>query len=299
MRAPEHVHVVVVAFNSAGTIRACLSGISASLPLSVVVVDNSADPATMAVCDEFPGVTWMASDNVGFARASRVGVDHAPPASALVLLNPDVALTRPLDDVVRCLSDQRPLVAGALRSGPLDVSNVKRRVTPGRELLRALLGARRAYSLPRVPERLERVPQLDGAFMAMSGQTWRALDGLDEQFELYYEDVDLCRRAEQLGGCWLLPVEYGTHIGGISSESEGTASYRAMRLSRQRFLSKHFGARGVAVAMLVTVIEWVTRSLSRQSEGQRARDAAVADSLHELRRPGQRSVLPSHSVPSC
>ena len=52
-----------------------------------------------------------------------------------------------------------------------------------------------------------------------------ATGGFDERFELYYEDVDLCSRAEALGPIRFALTSWGTHTGGASSSGNTAAAY--------------------------------------------------------------------------
>ena len=84
-----------------------------------------------------------------------------------------------------------------------------------------------------------------------TNDTWKALDGMDENFFLYAEDTDLCRRAKNAG--WLVgydPSVQVSHAWGASRaiESQRTAGWHAQSLAY--YFRKHYPKRPVANALL-------------------------------------------------
>jgi GT2 family glycosyltransferase len=73
----------------------------------------------------------------------------------------------------------------------------------------ALPRSRRKYHQIRNRQRLE-VPWVTGCCLLVRRDCWEDLGGLDESFFLYYEDVDLCRRAWERG--WTVWFEPGLRI---------------------------------------------------------------------------------------
>lgn len=87
-----------------------------------------------------------------------------------------IATTRVLDEHGACADNARPLP------------------TPSRILRRRIRGESKLYG--RELDRALDVDWIAGLFMAMRADTFRQLDGFDERYFLYCEDVDLCLR------CW-------------------------------------------------------------------------------------------------
>ena len=211
------MHVVVVAYRSAALIAACLRPLLADPGVAhVVVVDNSSDPATEQVCrelvDQAGRLRYETMPNVGYARAVNAGAARRGAGTTHVaVLNPDVALTRPLSELVRRTSGlPLTIVSGLLDQGG-GCLNVRPMASLRRELLTAVVGSR-AYRVTEVRgERgtLHQVPQIDGSLMVLPVDEFNALGGLDERFELYFEDVDLCRRANARLGCWVVTEVLG------------------------------------------------------------------------------------------
>lgn len=293
------VAAVVVAYLSAEHLRQGLPRLLADPSVArVVVVDNSTDSASEQVCRELESqaggrLLYVASANVGFARGCNDGAALCS-EPFLLLLNPDVLLDRPIAPLKQPLRDGRAALSAGLLVTPPAGLNIKPLATPRTELRKALVGARRsAHTAPVLEDgRWLRAPQIDGAFLLMHRDTWRALGGFDERFELYYEDVDLCRRALALGGAVVDAGDpFGRHSGGASFERGRSRAYTALRVSRLRYLRKHFGTAGAVCGALVALIEWGSRTLTGQPEGGPTRATGVRAQFRELRRPGSVWVL--------
>ena len=299
----SRVGVVVVAYRSAPVIGECLDSILADPHAICVVVDNASDDATAgivaAVANTFSErVTYVAPGfNVWYAGACNFGVNHLPQdVDYIAIVNPDVRLEVALSQVVTAadLPAEWTIISGCLTTGGVSSAcgNARPLVTLRREIAKAVVGSgayRRIGSVE--PHSYRSVGQLDGALLVLRMCDWVALGGFDERFELYYEDVDLCARAASMEGCWLVGQRWGFHEGGASFSESGGRAFVALRVSRVRYLRKWFGLRGVAVAPIIAVLEWVTRTLCRCPESSRVRLAALGASLVEIANPGRITIL--------
>jgi N-acetylglucosaminyl-diphospho-decaprenol L-rhamnosyltransferase len=105
------------------------------------------------------------------------------------------------------------------------------------------------------PDQPADVEQPAGAFLMFRREVWETLGGFDEQFHpLWFEDVDFCRRAKDLGvRIRYVPEVVGRHRGGhsvaaLNSECRELYWYASLL----RYASKHFrsmGYRGVSGAV--------------------------------------------------
>jgi GT2 family glycosyltransferase len=296
----DHViHVVVVAYKSAGLLGRCLAPLLADQGVAqVVVVDNASDAATEAVCSSVPPgdrprVRYVSMSNVGYARAVNAGASlRRGDTTHVVILNPDVALTRSLSDLVERAAGRSWTILTALLDQGGGCLNVRPMADLRRELLSAAMGSR-AYRLTRLstaPGGIQPVPQIDGSLMVLPADEFAALGGLDERFELYFEDVDLCCRANTRDGCWAVNDMWGTHVGGASSAVSGTGPYAALHASRTKFLRKRYGVAAIPVVVLAAVVELVAR-LAAGTHRREALAAGFAAQLRELVRPGSRRYL--------
>ncbi len=236
-RRPVTVGVVVVSYNSARDLRACLDSLAAAATpdtrLEVVVVDNaSTDGSADLVRRHSPSVRVIdAGGNLGFARAVNLGA-AAVPGDHVLLLNPDAVLLPGALEALVTFAEEHPdhgLYGGRVleEDGSTDPSSCWGDMTV-RSLLCFATGLSTAFPRNPVldPESLGRwqrddvreVPVVTGCLLLVRRDAWEALGGMDETYWLYGEDADFSLRARQHG---LRPVVVPDarirHVKGASS----------------------------------------------------------------------------------
>ncbi len=245
--------VVIVTYNSAEVIERCLKSCG---DLPVVVVDNASKDATCDFVRRRGVVTLIANpSNYGFARAVNQGV-LALQTELVLLLNPDTELKTSLEELERaCLHEGTGLAAGQLADehGQPQRGFTLRRFPRPPTLIFEVLGINRLVSVNPL-NRSYRCLDLDlsrptdaeqppGAFLMFRREVWQRLGGFDTQFyPLWFEDVDFCKRASDLG----LKIKYvpqvmafhegGHSIAGLDWECREVYWYASLL----KYASKHF-----------------------------------------------------------
>ncbi|HEX7354544.1 MAG TPA: glycosyltransferase family 2 protein [Mycobacteriales bacterium] len=189
--------VVVVTWNGAHLLPACLDAV---LPegAPVLVVDNASTDGTVAMLAErYPTVRVLASPvNAGFAGGVARAFDHVS-TPVVVLLNND-AVVRPgwLAALLRGFAD--PAVAAVTSRLLLPDGRVN---SAGGVLTRNGYGHDIGFGLPDGPayDTAGEVAYGCGAALALRADAVREVGGVDSRFFLYYEDVDLCWRLRLAG----------------------------------------------------------------------------------------------------
>lgn len=214
----------------------------------VIVVDNaSTDGSGEAVAAAFPAVTLLSlTENRGYAAGNNRGVEVAA-GDFVVLLNSDalvgVAELQALADYL-VENPSAGAVSAGLRTakGEAQAFAFGGDPTPG-YLLRRGLG--RVLPLPplhnwAVTEALS-VDWVSGACLCVSREVIEQIGGLDENFFLYFEDVDWCKRMRGAG--WQVvynPLVSVVHLGGQSQPARRVAN-RHYGESLRYFYQKHYG----------------------------------------------------------
>jgi GT2 family glycosyltransferase len=245
--------VVIVTYNSAEMIDRCLES-CADLP--VVVVDNASRDATCELVRRNSSVTLIANPrNSGFAAAVNQGV-LALDTPLILLLNPDTELRTSITELeTACLKDGTGLAAGQLtdQQGHAQRGFTLRRFPNASTLICEVLGVNRLVAL-NPWNRSYRCLDLDltrpveaeqppGAFLMFRREVWQRLGGFDTQFyPLWFEDVDFCKRARDLG----LKIQY---VPGVTAIHQGGHSIAGLDwqcrevywyVSLLKYASKHF-----------------------------------------------------------
>jgi N-acetylglucosaminyl-diphospho-decaprenol L-rhamnosyltransferase len=288
--------VVVVAYRSCAHLERGLPVLLADPAVGdVVVVDNSQDAGTADLVARTGGrVRYVdPGGNVGFAKGCNLGA-RLTQDPVVTFLNPDVLLTRGLADLVEaCLADESSVRAGGLTTvdGGDHLGNARRRATLPGELRRAVLGARSSLRPLPTGEEVVEVDQVDGALLMTSRAFLERLGGLDERYELYFEDVELCDRARAAGSVAIDTRQFGVHAGGASAKRAAATSYCVFRVSRVRYFAARGGLPGALAALAVCVVEVVVRTVTRQPESLGVRLRALRLAAQETVRPGSVAVL--------
>ena len=186
--------------------------------LRAVVVDNhSGDGTADLIAAAHPWVELVRSpQNLGYGRGCNLGFERVSTPYALIM-NPDVLITPA--DVARLaeLLDGRPraaVAAPATRFAEREYQHAGGLPTP----LSVASGKppRRRPILPGAEPFL--TDWVCGAIMMIRSEAFQALRGFDPRFFLYWEEVDLCRRAEHAGfENWVLGEAVARHVVGASS----------------------------------------------------------------------------------
>jgi len=244
---------VIVSWNVADHLPACLNSLAASEPRpGIVVVDNASEDDTCAMIRrDFPAVRLIAnSSNPGFGTATNQGVRAALEAGAdsLLLLNPDATLAP--DSLATLLdslnaSPTRGIVAPAI----VTADGAPQPFAFGGDPTLAYLLRRGATRLLRRGylhdwgSETELEPDwVTAACLLARAAVFEADIWFDENFFLYFEDNDWCLRARKAG--WQIrrtPEARVCHIGGVSLTRNPAASL-AYRRSLLYFYGKHYPA---------------------------------------------------------
>lgn len=255
--------VVVVSFNSAATIEACLDSVRRHGPsgTKVVVVDNASRDDTLArVRRRFPEVEVLANaENRGFARANNQALAQVATPHVL-FLNPDcVVEADSLGRMVEALATRAevgavgPRTLNPDRTPQLSYGPDLRPLAEWRQRARVRAVKRRdPGTLREVDAETQREHEpdwLSGSCLMARVRALRGAGGFDEGFFLYEEDADLCLRLRRAGFRLLfLPSAVVVHGLGHSAAQDAAAANVAYHASHLRYYAKHNGA-------------WLTRGL--------------------------------------
>ena len=269
------VDVVVVSYNSADVLGACLDSIVAERGVaSVTVVDNASADGTAALACARLGVAVIETGrNLGFAAAANRGA-AAGNARFVLFLNPDATIVGGAVETMASAMNADPglaLVGPSVRNPDGSVYPSARQFpTMTQAGAHAFLGLMRPnnrfsrrYKFPEVPD------CISGTALLVRRDLFDAIGGFDERYFMYVEDVDLSWRIRTAGGrIAVVPDAEVVHLIGGSSEG---APYRMIAAhSRSLFRFAVTTTTGVRRALLPvvalalagrTLLAWVHRSL--------------------------------------
>jgi N-acetylglucosaminyl-diphospho-decaprenol L-rhamnosyltransferase len=288
------VAVVIVTYKSAPLTVENLSAMQGErempcLNIRAIVVDNASGdlPEIAQAVAENDWADWVtlvsAPRNGGFAYGNNLGMERAyadGQPQYVHLLNPD-AQVRPgaIGTLTRFLESHSEVGIAGGSFENFDGSDwpfafrfpsLLSEIDNGMELGIVTHILRRWV----VPRRMTRTPQpvdwVSGASMMIRHDVLAAIGGLDENYFLYFEETDFCRRARRAGfSTWYVPESRVMHVGGQSTQA--TSSAVAPRRfpsywfeSRRRYFAVTFGIhRAITidiVAILAHSLGWLKRA---------------------------------------
>lgn len=271
--------IVIVNYNTRQLLDDCLASLAAATiapyVVETIVVDNASHDGSQAmVRAQYPDVVLIENEeNVGFSTANNIGVKQSSGAFVL-FLNSDTrvderALIEPLDYL------QNDPQAGAITvyleypNGDRDPDNHRGFPTPWNAICHFSGLSKLRPQSPRFTGYFEStldmnethaVDVIAGSFMMMPRPLFDELDGWDEQYFFYGEDIDFCYRIRQAGYAIIYyphvrVIHYKGASSGLRKESAAIArppketrvrvareSVRAMNLFYKKFYSEQYPA---------------------------------------------------------
>jgi len=264
------VSIVIVNYNTMDLLRDCLRSIARhrkEIETEVIVVDNaSSDGSQSMVQTEFPTVNLIENiDNQGFAKANNTGI-KATAGRYVALVNSDVVVLEDCLDTLVHFMDEHPVVAV---SGPR-ILNADLSLQPSCRRFPSLwnnfsqaVGLSRVFSGSRFfgdwtmkywSHDTERsVDALSGCFWLVRREAMDEVGLLDEQFFMYGEDLDWCKRFHDAG--WdvrFYPEAQAIHYGGGSSACAPVKFFLEMQKADLQYWKKHHGRfRQICYAVII------------------------------------------------
>ena len=227
----------------------------------IVVDNNSNDDSEEAVRTNFPNVTLIQTGaNTGYAAGNNIAFSQAK-GNLLLTLNPDTEMYSGTLDIAIQELQSRP-ECGALsvkfRGPEGEIQSSVRGFPTLKNLFGEITGiAKRkpgtgwaSYSLPDFDyEKSQYAPQPMGTFLLFKREALQnigsALKPFDEQFPIFFNEVDLLKRLDDEGvKCWYCAETEVFHHHGSSTKQVRASMIWESHKSLVRYLKKHL--RGAA-----------------------------------------------------
>lgn len=252
--------VIIVNWNTRLLLEECLESLYNPAPqrsMEVIVVDNaSTDGSCEMVESSFPQVKLIRnSQNAGFARANNIAIEVSA-GKYVALVNSDVRVLPGCLDTLADFLDRNPRVGNV---GPRVLNSDLTLQASARNFPGLWNNFCTAFGLASAfPDRqwcsgepmlyfdhaqTRRVDVLVGCFWLLRGTALRQIGMLDEDFFMYGEDLDWCRRCWDAG--WEIafcPDARAIHHRGRSSAAQPVRAAVTQQRSVLHYWDKHHGA---------------------------------------------------------
>ncbi|MCX6301059.1 MAG: glycosyltransferase family 2 protein [Bacteroidia bacterium] len=253
--------VVIVSYRGRERLTKCLEALNSftgkNFSMEVIVVNNSPeDKSFMEIENRFSKFRFIHNNiNGGYSNGCNLGCSKAT-GDYFLILNPDTVAR---EEEIKKLLD-------AARSNPSYYIISCRQVRedgkeskssgsfPWERTGRELKGNLKEVTFP---------DWVSGSVMMMSRNIFAMLNGFDEDFWMYSEDVDLCRRARNKGGEVALynniSIEHN-HGGSTREDLRTTAVSKCeVQISRHLYIHKHEkGIRRILIQVFIVTDNLIT-----------------------------------------
>ena len=258
----KDITIIIVNYNVKEFLANCLKSVqkaSESLNTEIFVVDNaSSDGSIPFLKERFKEVTFIENEeNLGFGKANNQAIQMASGKYTL-LLNPDTVIQEDTLDVLaeymskhqkcgacgcKILNPDGTFAPESRRSIPTVSAAVYKAIG-----LTALFPKSKYFGAYYQGWKSEdqggEVPVLSGSFMFFRSSCLKEVDGFDERFFMYGEDIDLCYRVTESG--WeihYVPETSIIHYKGESTKKNELAYNRVFNDAIYKFFDKHYTSR--------------------------------------------------------
>ncbi len=290
--AEYDISIVIVNYNVKERVQDLLHSVSASkgdYSIETFVVDNnSSDGSVEYLRPLFPDVNFIANkENFGFGIANNQAIRNAKGKYCL-LVNPDVILepdtlhtmythmesnTETGAAGCKLLNPDGSFAPESRRSVPTPLSALWKITGLSTLFPKSKVFGR--YNLGWMPEdESSSVPVLSGSFMFFRTSVLKEIEGFDERFFMYGEDIDICYRTTKAG----YKIDYVAetsvvHYKGESTKKENLDYHVIFNKAMYQFFEKHYGKNHtfifrfvILTALFLKVMAGYTFSIFRRSK---------------------------------
>ena len=250
------ISVIIVNFNTYQLTYQCIETIikySTEISYEIIVVDNNSSEN----CDElqisFPNIILVKNiENYGFGKANNIGSTYAS-GKYLCFINSDIIF---LENTLKIIYERAQCIDKLGILGPRLLWNDRSLQWSCREFpnlwnnfcpalyLTKLFKKSKTFRLEHMtyfPHDIEiEVDVLVGAFLLIPTDIFTQAGGFDEQFFMYSEEIDLCKRIKSKGYKIIFsPVSSVVHIAGATANSNFNEKSLQSNISRLKYWKKH------------------------------------------------------------
>lgn len=270
--------IVIVNWNTRDLLKDCLSSIYKTilkLSYEIWVVDNgSSDGSVEMVEREFPQVKLIKNEeNLGFAKANNQAIKESKGNYILVLNSDTIILPNALDRMVEFMNTNKNvgMIGGRILNADGSIQLTCGRAFPtiwsiflektlSSQLFSGIRTIKKCLSSQWPRDRFCEVDVVNGSCMMVRRKTINKIGPLDEQYFLYWEHVEWCKRIKEAGWkIYLLPEAQIVHLGGRSVEYLDDRGIILSYQSLVKYFKRHHKKVPSLLLKYLSILEMVLR----------------------------------------
>lgn len=273
-----NLSIIIINYNVCREVDNCLQSIYAiikNIDFEVIVIDNNSPQRDIeGLKDQYEDVKFLLlEENLGFGRANNYGLELSK-GRYVLFLNPDTILTQDFISPIIEFAEKNSNVGGC---GPMlvyeDLSfqnsfgNRMGLLYETAEAFMFISAYRKLFRLLRKKDILAgnifKVGWLSGACILIRTDLVKKVNGFDADYFLNYEDIDLCRKVEDLGyNNYYFSAYKCIHLDHSSQNKNFENLVLTRYESRLVYSSKHYGIFSRSFVFCVHVIGILFRILT-------------------------------------
>lgn len=277
----QKIAIIIVNWNTGRCLADCLHSL-ANLPEKdlieeVTVIDNASSDRSIVMAKQVvadtgnrPVVRFIMNErNAGFAAANNIGLQRLEQRGSqahILLLNPDtVALPGLLNGMIDVLNKSKRIgiVGPKILNADQTLQPSVRNFPGAKEMALYMLKLGSQVKEATIDYNQEQaVAQVMGAIFLIRRECFQQVGQLDEGYFVWFEEVDYCHRAQDLGWqVWYTPGAAAIHLGGVSfRQVVGIRKNWPWLKSMLRYARKHLNTPtvvGLYIMSVINVLLWV------------------------------------------
>jgi GT2 family glycosyltransferase len=252
------ISIIIVTYNSEKEIVNCINSLlpqMLDLNGEIIIIDNNSNDSTIQLISELESENISIiqnSDNLGYTIANNQGIQNAK-GEYLFFLNPDTLVPKGvINYLLNKIQEDKNCgaIAPQLRFPNGKIQNSCRRFPRRRDILYESIGFSKLFKNSKefnywkmgdFDHNITRsVDQPAGAALLIPKSIIEEIGSLDEQFPMFFSDVDICKRIWDAG----YNVQYNTnsfitHKGGVSVYQKRIKMIVSSHLSFWKYFNKY------------------------------------------------------------
>ena len=257
-----HISIIIVNYNVKEYLANLLSSLEKAkqrFDLEIFVVDNaSKDGSKEYIPSTFPFINYIYNEeNVGFGKANNQAIQLAS-GKYILIINPDTLVSEDtlsvLHSYMEAHEDCGACGCKILNPDGTFAPESRRSIPTIRSAASKVLGLNAVFPKSKVfaeyylgwlgEDEASDIPVLSGSFMFYRAKVLKELEGFDERFFMYGEDIDLCFRTTKLGyRIYYNPETSIIHYKGESTKKGDLKYVRLFNKANYQFFEKHYTSR--------------------------------------------------------
>jgi len=176
--------------------------LSINFEKKLFIIDNSPKNTLEEFCSAYNNVIYIFNNNnLGFGKAHNISLRYIDDSDIYLVLNPDIYFqSSQMEGFLKWFMDSSDIVLAIPKILNIDgtTQHVAREIPTPISLLKRKFHIEKG-EINIADNSIVEIPFAHGCFMAFKGQVFKKLDGFDERYFMYMEDIDIWIRAKRYG----------------------------------------------------------------------------------------------------